>query len=298
MNGVIGIVGLGAMGAPMAARLAGAGATVVAYDRDAGRVTTAVQDGGCTAASCLEELGERADVVITMLPTSAVVREVLVDGDDRVLTPHARASVVVDMSSSVPADTVRLAEELRPRGIQVADAPVSGRRASAANGELTVMVGASNELFAQLVPLLEPVARVVHHVGPPGAGHAAKALNNLLSAIGLLAAAEVLVAGTRFGIEPVTLLQVLNAASGRNHATEIKYGPHVLSREFDSGFALDLMVKDVEIALGLMHELGVSHAIGDAAVALSRAAREGLGSGMDHTDAVRWIEQLGGAELR
>ena len=294
---VVGFVGLGTMGGPMAARLAACGRTVVAFDLDEQRRAQAAE-AGCVVASTLAALGREATVVITMLPTSAVVHQALLGPGDAVLRGDPRATVVIDMSSSSPPDTTRLAADLAERGIQVADAPVSGRRAKAASGELTVMVGADDALLAHIRPVLEPMASRIFHVGPTGAGHAAKALNNLLSAVGLLAAGEVLVAGVRLGVKPGVLLEVLNASSGRNHATEVKYAAHILNRAFDSGFALDLMLKDLGIAMDALTDLDLPRSVAHAAVTVARTAREELGQGQDHTDAVRWLERRAGVELR
>ncbi|HJQ83378.1 MAG TPA: NAD(P)-dependent oxidoreductase, partial [Candidatus Binatia bacterium] len=206
-------------------------------------------------------------------------------------------AVLVDMGSSAPVGTVALGKELASRGVGMLDAPVSGGVARAEAGTLAIMVGGDAALLARCRPILAAVGGRIFATGGLGSGHAVKALNNLVSATGLVAAAEALLAGRRFGIDPGVMLEVFNASSARNDSTERKFGPFVFSRSFDSGFALDLMVKDLGIALDLAGATGVPLRLGAACRDVWLAAQAALGAGADHTEVVRWLEQVAGATL-
>jgi 3-hydroxyisobutyrate dehydrogenase len=214
-----------------------------------------------------------------------------------VLSQLRPGSVIVDMGSSVPARTQALATTAAAHGVHVLDAPVSGGVTRAKKADLAVMVGGDSAVLDVVRPLLQSTGSQIVHVGPVGSGHAAKALNNLLSATGLVAAAEVLLVGRKFGIDAATLLAVLNASSGRNQATETKYEKFILSHNYDSGFAAALMRKDVGIALDLAHSQNVPTIMGDALGRLWASAVDGLAPGADHTEVVRYLEQVAGVSL-
>jgi 3-hydroxyisobutyrate dehydrogenase len=275
---LVGFVGAGAMGGPMVRRLAGSGRRLVVHDRDAGRLEELAGAAGVEAATDLAAL-HAAGVVLAMLPDSDAVESVVA----RLLDVLRPGALVIDMGSSEPGRTVALAERARAAGLDLVDAPVSGGVARAVTGDLTIMFGGSPDLLDRCRPLLQALGSTITHVGPVGAGHAMKALNNLLSAIGLAAAGEVIEVGRRFGLRPEVMLDVLNRSTGRNHATETKIARFVLSERFDSGFALRLMVKDVAIAAGLAAGTGVATPIADACVAAWRAAAAVLPPDADHT---------------
>ena len=154
-----------------------------------------------------------------------------------------RGCVVIDMTSGVPAVTRSLAERLAAAGVAMIDAPVSGGVARARSGELAIMIGGSDEDVERAEPVLQAMGTSLHRCGGVGAGQATKALNNLVSAAGFLISVEALLIGQQFGLDPEALVNVLNASSGMNNTTKSKIIPFVLSRRFDSGFGLDLMVK-------------------------------------------------------
>jgi 3-hydroxyisobutyrate dehydrogenase len=291
-------VGVGAMGRPMAARLAAAGAALRVADADPDRARTVAGDLGAPAVgpAGLPAAAATADDVVLMLPDSTVVEKVLV-GPEGLLDDLRPGSRVVDMSSSRPASTVALAARAARADVALLDAPVSGGVARAVTGELSIMVGADEAAYADALPLLEPMGHDVTRVGPPGAGHAMKALNNLLSAIGLVGASEVLSVGKAFGLDPQVMLQVLNGSTGRNHATEVKMEKFVLSRAFDSGFSLQLMVKDLRTALDLAHETGTPVPIGASALEEWTAALRTLDPGADHTEVAAYVEGRAGTRL-
>jgi 3-hydroxyisobutyrate dehydrogenase len=280
---VIGFVGLGNMGAPMVERLLAAGYGVRGYDADPaarGRFTTAVET--------LAEVAAGAHAVVLMLPDSAAVRAVLLDGE--LLAHLAPDTVLLDMGSSEPLVTRELAAMAAGRGVPMVDAPVSGGVRGAREGTLTIMAGGAPEPVAAVRPLLEVLGGKVLHVGPVGAGHALKALNNLLSATHLLVSSEAVLAGKEFGLDPVVMLDAINGSSGRSGSTETKWPKFMLDRSFDSGFGLRLMLKDMRIAVGLAEQTGRPSRLGAAAVELWARAAERLPAGADHTEIVRWLE--------
>lgn len=287
-------IGLGQMGAPVGRSLLRAGLRVTAFDRDP-EAREAFQ-GEAQVAHSAEEAVRRAEAVVLLLPNGRVVREAVLGADGFVASMQPGA-LLIDMGSSAPEESRALAAEVQKRGVAFVDAPVSGGVRKAESGTLAVMAGGSDADVARARPILEAVGETLFHVGPVGAGHAAKALNNLLSAIGLLAAAEVMTAGCKAGIDPETLLAVLNASSGRNNSTESKFTPFVLSRRFDAGFGLSLMVKDMRTAVDFAEDLGVPLPLGQSALSAFQEAEGVLGEGADHTEVVRLVEKKAGATL-
>jgi 3-hydroxyisobutyrate dehydrogenase len=293
----IGLVGLGNMGRPMAARIRAAGFELVVFDARADVARTVTGACGAIAADSLAALAERSDVVVTMLPDGATVSRVVLGPGDRLLGRLAPGAAVVDMGSSSPTGTRDLGARLAAHGVGLLDAPVSGGVRRAADGTLSIMVGGDAALVARCTPLFRAVGERVFECGTLGSGHAMKALNNLVSAAGLLAAAEALVVGRRFGLDPSRMLDVLNASTGRNYATEQKLSQFVLSRRFDAGFSLALMVKDLATALDLARETDTPAPLAAECGALWTRAAAALEPGADHTAIVRWLESLAGVTL-
>jgi 3-hydroxyisobutyrate dehydrogenase len=269
------------MGSEMVARLSEAGWEILVYDIDPARTRGLASMRGVTAAASLEGF-DSISLVICMLPSSDQVEDV-VAAPTGLVTVLRAGSVIVDMSSSDPRRTVALAEKTRQHGIDLVDAPVSGGVAKAKTGELTIMFGGSEESLTRCRPALTAIGTTIVTVGSVGSGHAMKALNNLLSAIGLAAAGEVIEIGRRFGLDPTVMLNVINTSTGRNHATENKIAQFVLSQTFASGFALRLMVKDVSIAVDLGREEGVSMPMSEACRTVWEGAAETLAPDSDHT---------------
>jgi 3-hydroxyisobutyrate dehydrogenase len=237
-----------------------------------------------------------SDVVITMLPDSDAVENVLVASNLYMkLRPGA---TVIDMSSSDPKRTRELASMLSHRGVALLDAPVSGGVEGAVTGSLSVMVGGTTADVQTWHPLLERFGTRIVQVGQVGAGHTAKALNDLLSATALLITGEALLVASRFGLDPQRLLDALNGSSGRNSATERKFPEFILTGTFSSGFSAQLMGKDIAIAMSLAHDTGTQTPLaGEVASQWSRLSRR-LEPGADHTEIVRPQEQDANAELR
>ena len=283
----IGFIGIGAMGAPMAARLVQAGHTVTVFDAKPGVAERFAVDRGGSAAQSATEAIRNAQLVITMLRTSKDVKNALLGEAALVL---ASGTTVIDMTSGSPEVTKSIAAELQGRGIAMLDAPVSGGVKGAREGALTMMVGGSPSELERWLPLLKVFGSKIFHVGQVGAGQAMKALNNLVNAAGLTAAAEAIVIGKRFGLDPAQMIDIFNVSSARNHSTETKFKTAILPGTYAGGFAFDLMLKDISIAVNLAEQTGTPAELGHACVALWERARGALSSGADSTEIARWLE--------
>jgi 3-hydroxyisobutyrate dehydrogenase len=282
---VIGFVGLGKMGVPMSRRLAEAGYLVRGYDvSESALESWASRVAGATPVPGQAEVAEGAAAVILMLPDSSVVTSVL----GQVMPAMRPGAILVDMSSSQPRSTRELATRARGYGVALVDAPVSGGVSGAETGRLTVMAGGTADDVRRVRPLLEVLGARVAHVGDVGAGHAVKALNNLLSATHLLATAEAMAAAAAFGLDIPSVLEVINTSSGRSGSTENKWPNFVLPETFDSGFTMRLMVKDMRIALGLAESVGTESGLSAEAARLWARAAEELPGDPDHTEIARW----------
>ena len=285
----IGFVGLGNMGEPMSARLGAAGFRVAAFDIDPGARERAARNAGVDEMPFLSEAAEGAEAVILILPNSSVVRQVVLDHG--LLEAMEPAALLIDMSSSDASETRALAGPVGQRGIRFIDAPVSGGVVGAKDGTLTIMVGGAEADLADCRPVLDVLGKEVIHVGDLGAGHAVKALNNLLSATSLLASSEVLATAIEFGLDPEVVLEVVNRSSGKSWSTELKLPKYVLTDRFDSGFGMRLMLKDIQIAINLAREMGTPALLGEATVEYWAQAAGALGEDADHTEIAKWVAQ-------
>ncbi|MEZ5842953.1 MAG: NAD(P)-dependent oxidoreductase [Hyphomicrobiaceae bacterium] len=258
----IAFVGIGNMGAPMVRCLAKAGFSITIYDvADASLAPFRNSAPAIRVAGSLAETAAAAPIVITMLPDSAIVRRAVLGeaGGDALAAGLRKGQLVIDMSSSFPLDTRRLGADLAARGVGLVDAPVSGGVGKAVSGTLAILAGGDEAAIERARAALEAMGRILK-CGPLGAGHAMKALNNYVSAAGLVATAEALVVAEQFGLDPKTLVGVLNASTGRNNTTENKAERYMLSGSFNSGFAMALMNKDVGMARRLAEEMGLDMA--------------------------------------
>lgn len=292
----VGFIGLGAMGLPMAQRVAGAGFALSVHDADPARCAQVAALTGARAAPDARTLAGGADIIVTMLPSSAVVRAVL-EGEAGVLAGLRPGALVLEMSSGAPEETRALAGLVAAAGGVLLDAPVSGGVARARSGELSIMVGGEDAGFALGQPVLAAMGTSITRTGPVGSAHAMKALNNLVSAGGFLIGIEALLIGSRFGLDPGLMVDVLNSATGMNNSTQKKFRQFVLSRRFDAGFGLDLMVKDLGIALGVAESTQTAAPFANLCRDLWRDAQRVLGPGLDHTEVARYSERLAGSEL-
>lgn len=285
----VAFIGLGRMGRPMAARLLGAGFGLACFDVAPAACTPLVQAGAEAAGSPAGAAG-RADVVVTMLPDGRAVRDAMF-GAGGAAQAMRRGSLLIDMSSSDPLASRALGEELGGLGIGMIDAPVSGGVARAVDGSLTIMAGGEAALLQAAQPVLAAMGSRVFHTGRLGSGHAVKALNNFVSAAGLAAACEALLAAEAFGIAPDALVDVLNASTGRNNSTEVKLKPQILSGRFASGFAMALMAKDLRTAADLAAGLDCARDLMSAQAGLWARALDDLGEAADHTEIYRYLQR-------
>lgn len=283
----VAFIGLGNMGSRMARRLVENGHRVRGFDVSEAALAEFARNGGEAAASATEAVGG-ASVTILMLPDSAAVESVVTD--PAVLAALAPGAVVVDMSSSEPERTRALAGVLGERNVALVDAPVSGGVARAASGELTVMAGGEEADVARVQPLLDLLGRT-YRAGPVGAGHAVKALNNLMSATHLLVTSEAMLAGMQFGLAPDVMLAIFNASSGRSGSTENKWPNFIVPETYNSGFSLRLMLKDLRIAVKLAEWMGSPRELSERTVELWAEASQARPPDADHTDIARWLRE-------
>lgn len=283
----IAFVGLGNMGTPMSRRLIEAGHTVVGSDPVKAARDRLVAVGG-EAAEHAPDAVRDADAIILMLPSSQVVGAVV---DELLAADSLRpGTLVIDMSSSEPLRTRELHARLGEREVRFADAPVSGGVVGAEAGSLTIMLGSDAADREALHELLAPLGRVVD-CGDVGAGHAIKALNNLMSATHLWATSEAMLVGARFGLDPSVMLDVVNGSSGRSGSTDLKWPKYIVPGTYDSGFGLRLMLKDMRIAATLASDLGMPLELGEQAIAHWAQAADDLPADADHTRVAAWLAE-------
>jgi 3-hydroxyisobutyrate dehydrogenase len=246
----IGFVGLGVMGLPMARHLATAGFPLSVFDLNPAPLAQLAHQSGVVVAQSLRAVAEASDIVITMLPSGREVSEVVL-GKGGLLRGFKAGDLLLDTSSSEPWHTREIAAQLAEHDVGMVDAPVSGAEAGAIAAELVFMVGGDAAAVKRVMPLLNVLGRRVFHLGPVGAGHVMKSINNLVTAVTFMATAEGLILGTGCGLDPAAMNEVLNESTGMSWITRNHIEPRILSRRFDDPFKLDLMMKDINIALQL-----------------------------------------------
>jgi 3-hydroxyisobutyrate dehydrogenase len=249
----VGFIGLGNMGSPMAAHLADAGFAMTVSDAAPAVTEGFVAAHPTSVAAAGAQSFAGVEALILMLPTSEIVEDVL-EGD-QVADALPPGCLVIDMSSSEPLRTRRLAARLQARGLPMLDAPVSGGVRGARAARLSALVGGSQDDLTRATPVLDAMAATIIRVGDIGSGHAAKALNNLVSAATMSVTVEALAVAESFGIPADTMTKVLNSSTGRSNTSENKVAQFMTSGRFDSGFSLQLMAKDVGLAVGLARSL-------------------------------------------
>jgi 3-hydroxyisobutyrate dehydrogenase len=285
-------VGLGHMGYPMASLLADE-FNILVNDISKDAMDQVERSTKARALRTLDDLSE-IDTVILMLPTSSHVEDLLLD--QGLLQRLEAGSLVIDMGSSRPESTMRLAKFADELEIDYVDAPVSGGVSKAETGELSILVGAAEAAEERARPLLEVLGSTLVHVGGPGSGHAAKAINNLVSATNMAVVAEALIRGRAVGIRPERLIAVLNASTGMSQASQVKYPRHMLTEEYASNFAYDLMLKDIGIALEMTGK-NASTPLTDLSAQVLADGRKYLGETPDHTEIGRVYEYLAQASI-
>jgi 3-hydroxyisobutyrate dehydrogenase len=296
MSDQIGFIGLGNMGVPMAGRLINAGHALVVHDvrPEAARPLLA---RGATWADSPAEVGAAARTVITILPTSREVREVLL-GAKGLLAALRPGSLVLEMTSADPSATRELEREVAARGSALIDAPVSGGVRGAVEGTLAIMVGGDPALLERARPVLAGMGKNIFHAGPVGAGHAIKLVNNMCSGGILALTIEAVAVAARAGVDPARAVEILQASSGRSNASDNKFPRFILNGAFDAGFAIRLMMKDLDGYGRLAQEAGVPSPVARAAAEVYRLAMARGMAEQDHTAIARIIEEWAGVSLR
>jgi len=292
----VSFLGLGAIGQPMAARLAGPFELTV-WNRTRERADEFARSHRAHVAGSPREAATGAQAVVTCLPTSADV-EALLDGPDGILAGLEAGALLIDCTSGDPGTSLRIAARVQEAGGAFADAPVSGGTNGAASGTLTVMIGSDDVTFSRAREIVRPFAARVEHMGPVGTGHAMKAVNNALLAVNIVATAEGLATLVKAGVPAAKAVDVLNASSGRSFVSEHLVPERVLTGAWPKTFRLALLDKDTGIALSLADELAVEAPVMTVTGDVLAVARRALGPDADYLEAIKVIESQAGVEIR
>jgi 3-hydroxyisobutyrate dehydrogenase-like beta-hydroxyacid dehydrogenase len=292
----LGFVGVGRMGSHMARRLVAAGHKVVVFDADP-RALQRATESGAHAAHSPADVASQAEIVMASLPTPDIVKSVALSAMEG-LVLGSKIKIFIDLSTTGPRVAGEVAQGLEEKGIVAVDAPVSGGPAGAEKGTLAVMVAGPKHLSDDLTSILSVIGKVFWVGERAGLGQTMKLCNNLLSATAISITSEALVLGTKAGLDPAVMLDVINAGSGRNTATADKFPRCVLPRKFDFGFATDLLYKDVRLCLEEGERLGVPMIVGNAVRQLVGITKALKGEGSDITEIVQPVEQWAGVEVK
>ncbi len=294
MEGKIGFIGLGAMGQPMSKRLLAAGFQLVVYDLRAEAVE-ALAAKGAEPASSVREVAEKCRKVITIVPNSEAVEQV-VFGPEGFLKGARAGDVLIEMTSAYPPSTLKVHQALSAKGISMIDAPVSGGVVGAEAGTLSIMVGGEEAIFEACRPILSALGKNLFYLGGIGSGHTMKAINNFLSATTMAATSEAVILAAKLGLSPQRVVEVLQASTGRSYSTDFKFPKFVLPRTFNSGFSLGLMYKDVDIVTRLAKEFRIPMFMANMVHQLFGYAMAQGGEKDDHTAIFTYLESLAKGE--
>lgn len=291
----IGFIGLGIMGKPMAKNLLKAGYELVVMDRNQGSVDEIVA-AGASAAVTPKAVAEQTDLIITMLPNSPHVKDVVL-GVNGVIEGAKPGTIVADMSSIAPLVSRELSAELAKKGIEMLDAPVSGGEPKAIEGTLSVMVGGKKEIFEKCYPILKAMAGSVVLTGDIGAGNVTKLANQVIVALNIAAMSEALVLAAKAGVEPELVYQAIRGGLAGSTVLDAK-APLVMDRKFNPGFRINLHIKDLNNALETSHEIGVPLPLTAAVMEMMQALKvDDLGDA-DHGSLIRYYEKLAKIEVK
>ena len=290
---LLGFVGVGRMGGPMASRLLDAGHSLVIFDTNAA-VMKPLADRGATIASSPAEVASKAEVVFLSLPTPPVLQAVAIDG---VLTGTA-VKTMIDLSTTGPSVAKVVAKAAAEKGVAWVDSPVSGGITGATKGTLAVMVSCEKAVFEQVDPLLKTFGKTFHVGEKPGLAQIAKLANNLLAASAIVLTSEAVVMGVKAGLDAKVLIDIINAGSGRNSASQDKFPKAILPRTFDFGFATGLSYKDVRLCLEESEALGVPMVAGAAVRQMLAITNAKFGPDSDFTSIAKVVEEWAGVEIK
>ena len=291
----IGFIGLGIMGKPMSKNLLKAGHELVVLDTKKEAVAEVVA-AGAKPASTPKEVAQQTDIIVTMLPNSPHVKQVVL-GENGVIDGAKERVGIVDMSSIAPLVSRELAWKLAQRGIEMLDAPVSGGEPKAIEGTLSVMVGGKKEVFDRCFPVLKAMAASVVLTGDIGAGNVTKLANQIIVALNIAAMSEALVLATKAGVQPELVYQAIRGGLAGSTVLDAK-GPLVMDRKFNPGFRINLHIKDLANVLETSHEIGVPLPLTAAVMEMMQALKvEGMGEA-DHGSLVKYYEQLAKVEVK
>lgn len=291
---VIGFVGIGKMGTPMAGRLIDAGYAVVAHDLDRDAVAELTAKGA-TSGNSAKEVADRSDIVIASLPSPQVLEAVALSEGG--ILQGSRAKLFIDISTTGPRVAAKVASALKAKGIVMVDAPVSGGLKGARNGTLAVMISGPTAACERAMPVLKVFGKIFMMGETPGAAQTMKLANNLLAAAALAVSSEAVVMGVKAGLDPKTMIDVINASSGRNSATEDKFPKSVLPRTFDFGFATGLSFKDVRLCVDEAEAMGVPMVVGSAVRQMLSVTNQLFGPDSDFTCMVKTVESWAHVEV-
>jgi 2-hydroxy-3-oxopropionate reductase len=291
----IGFIGLGIMGKPMSKNLLKAGYELVVYNRSKAKVDEVVA-AGAQAAATPKEVAARTEIIITMLPNSPEVKQVVL-GENGIIEGAKSGAVVVDMSSIAPLVSREIASKLAAKGIEMLDAPVSGGEPKAIDGTLSVMVGGKKEVFERCFPVMKAMAGSVVLTGEIGAGNVTKLANQVIVALNLAAMSEALVLATKAGVSPELVYQAIRGGLAGSAVLEAK-APLVMDRKFNPGFRINLHIKDLQNVLDTSHEIGVPLPLTAAVMEIMQALKvDGKGDN-DHGGLIQYYEKEAHIEVK
>ena len=288
----LGFIGVGRMGDPMARNLLAAGFELTIYDTNAAAIAPLAAMGAQVAKSPVE-VASAAEVVLVSLPTPDIVKKVALE-----IASAPRMKIFIDVSTTGPKVAGEIASALAAKGITAVDAPVSGGVGGARKGTLAVMLACPNGLVERVRPVLEPIGKIFFLGERPGSGQLMKLANNMLSAAALAVTSEVMVMGSKGGLDPLVMLDVINSGTGRNSASVDKFPKSILPRTFDFGFAIGLLLKDVKLCTDEAAELGVPMICGNAIRELLAITALRQGADADFTTIVKTVEEWAGVEVK
>lgn len=294
----LGFVGLGNIGGPMAGTLLRHFKSITVFDLDPARLRPLLE-AGATAAATLTDLAGQSSVILLSLPTSREVEAVLL-GDGGIGQTAAPGTLVIDLTSGSPTSSKASAATLAARGIRYIDAGVSGGVAPAHAGTLGIMIGGAEPDIARAMPMLEALGKTIVHIGPVGAGHMTKSLNNTLLAANMVAAAEALALAVKSGLDPAKVIAAINGSSGGSWVTQYRFPNFVLKGDFSaqSGMAIGLLIKDVAIACEAAKANGVTLFTGNLIHQMLMQIGREVGVNLPNTNVVRAIEGWAGVQIR